>query len=483
MNNEFDNNQPSESAGSNSEYENNNIEDSNMQIIEITATDNSSSDNSSSDNSNSDNINQDNNTYSNVMNNLYQNQAVHVEDKPTKKKKKFGFIKVTAAALAFGLIAGVAFQGYYTLTNPVTASKDQKDDNNLKAEEVAETSGNGDTIVPTASTTQGVVSDVSDVVAKVLPSIVAINSTANVTSSDFFGRQFTQQVDASGSGIIIQQTDSELLIVTNNHVIDGSKTAEVVFSDNSKATAEIKSGDANSDLAVLSVKLSDLSAETASTIKVATIGNSDDVKPGEMVIAIGNALGYGQSVTVGYISALNREVTIGDQTQKLLQTDAAINPGNSGGALLNASGQLIGINSEKVADTSVEGMGYAIPISNAIPMINELINRQSIAAGQQGYLGIDASTAKDVTDEYAQRFNMPVGVYVNDVLKGSPAEAAGLKQGDIITGLDDNTIKTIDDLVNVISYKKEGQKINLKIQTKENGSYVEKTLEITLGKK
>ncbi|HWT26588.1 MAG TPA: trypsin-like peptidase domain-containing protein, partial [Mobilitalea sp.] len=293
--------------------------------------------------------------------------------------------------------------------------------------------------------------------------------------------QVSQPAQDSGSGIIIGQNDSQILIVTNNHVIQDSTDVEVTFSDNTTAKATIKGADANTDLAVLSINKKELSDKTASTIKIATLGDSNNVKPGEMAIAIGNALGYGQSVTVGYISALNREVTISNNTMKLLQTDAAINPGNSGGALLNTAGQVIGINSVKYASSDVEGMGYAIPISTAIPMINELMNRQTVSKSEQGYLGIDSSTAQNVTDVTAQSFNMPVGVYVNDVVKGSPAEKAGLKSGNIITGVDNTTIKTIDDLANALSYKKAGDTIALKISVLNNGQYTEKSLSVTLG--
>lgn len=400
----------------------------------------------------------------------------------TKKKRRFGFLKITAAAIAFGIISGAVFQGYYMLTNP-NAFKADITEGDANIEELTQTGGNSDVIIPTASSTQGVVADVSDVVNKVMPSIVAINSTAKITERDFFGREFIRQQEASGSGIIVGQNDSELLIVTNNHVIEDAQTVELQFSDESKALAEVKGADAKTDLAILTVDMAELSEETAAAIRIARIGNSDDVQPGEMAIAIGNALGYGQSVTVGYISAVNRGTTSDSQKQSLLQTDAAINPGNSGGALLNAAGQVIGINTEKSVDVAVEGMGYAIPISKAIPMINELINRQEVTAGEQGFLGIDVSTAQDVTDVYAQRFNMPIGVYVNDVIEDSPAEAAGLKQGNIITGLDGMQIATIQDLIDALSYKREGQKINLIIQVKENGEYTEKTLEITLGKR
>jgi serine protease Do len=406
------------------------------------------------------------------------------EGKP-KKRRLLGAVKITAAAIAFGLIAGAAFQGYYTLAWPQDSklSESGSEINNIKIEEVSQDAVAKDTINKIDGDSDTVVTDVSGVVANVMPSIVAINSKATMTTQDFFGREFSQESEGSGSGIIIAQNGSELLIVTNNHVVEGATAIEIVFSDETKASATIKGAEANTDLAVLTVDISSLSKETAAAIKVATLGNSSEMVPGEMVIAIGNALGYGQSVTVGYVSAVNREVTIDNQTMTLLQTDAAINPGNSGGALINTSGQVIGINSVKFASEDVEGMGYAIPISDAVPMINELMNREAVAAEDQGFLGIDSSTAQEVNEIYAERFNMPIGIYINDVVAGSPAEAAGLMQGDIITGLDGSKIETIEDLKNALSYKKAGQKVKVKIQVMDGGSYEEKELEVTLGAK
>lgn len=411
---------------------------------------------------------------------IYPTPQVVKEKKPRKKRGIPKFIKLTAAAVVFGVIAGAAFQGYYMLTN-TDLNKTATNNQNLNITEVAQNSE--DTIAPPATSTNAVVTDVSDVVDSVMPSIVAINATGIESSYDFFGREFNQQVKGSGSGIIIGQNDQELLLVTNNHVIEGAATVEIVFADKSTASAVIKGADANADLAVLSVKMKDISEKTASAIKVATLGDSDKVEEGEMAIAIGNALGYGQSVTVGYISAVNREVPVLDKKMALIQTDAAINPGNSGGALLNIKGQVIGINTVKFANDNVEGMGYAIPISSAVPMINELMNRQTVAAGEQGFLGIDATAAQTVTEEFAERFNMPIGIYINDVIKNSPADKAGLKQGNIIVGLDNVTIKSIDDLVNVLSYKKAGQEIELKIKEKVGGEYKDKTLKVTLGKR
>ncbi len=405
-----------------------------------------------------------------------------IDVKPKKKRRFLGAIKLTASAVAFGLIAGVVFQAYYMVAGP---GKDALNSNNDSKIQIAEVNKDTDknTIKTSSSSSEQVVTDVSDVVANVIPSIVAINSTMAVSQYDFFGREYAQESQGSGSGIIIGQSGSQLLIVTNNHVIQGATSIEIVFSDETKASAVVKGAEPNADLAVLSVDMKSLSQETASAIKVATLGNSDDMLPGEMVIAIGNALGYGQSVTVGYVSAVNREVTIENQKMTLLQTDAAINPGNSGGALINTAGEVIGINSVKFASAEVEGMGYAIPISDAVPMINELMNREIVSVEEQGFLGINTSSAQEVTDIYAKRFNMPIGIYVNDVVEDSPAAKAGLMQGDIITGLDGSKIETIEDLKNALSYKKAGQTVELKVQVLEGGSYTEKVLEVTLGER
>jgi serine protease Do len=415
--------------------------------------------------------------------NIYRNTVPLItnEVKPKRKRKIVKLLAFTAAAIAFGLIAGIAFEGYYYVTQPSSNEAEFNDDDSIQLTEVAGDKSSG--IVPTSNDNNKVVTDVSDIVEKVMPSIVAINSSGTSTAYDFFGRQYDEQVGGSGSGIIIAQNGSQILILTNNHVIEGAETVEIVFSDESTAKAVVKGTEPNADLAVLSVSLDDLKEETSNTIKVATIGSSEEVKPGEMAIAIGNALGYGQSVTVGYISAVDREVTIENQKMTLLQTDAAINPGNSGGALLNTSGQVIGINSVKFASAEVEGMGYAIPITDAMPIINDLMNREIISEADKGFLGIDAATAQDVTEVYAARFNMPIGVYINNVIDGSPAKTAGLSQGDIITGIDGSTIETIEDLINVLGYKKAGQTIDLKIQVKENGTYVEKVLKVTLGER
>ncbi len=485
MNNEYNNNQQGDFAGGN-QNPNNGNSDNNL----------SQSNQQSNQQSNGNSYYAENNfSYHNAnQGNVQSNNSdpyfipptpqLNEEKKPKKKRKIVGVFKLTAAALAFGLIAGAAFQAYYFVAWPKSteSTEDSNSESKLQIAEVTQDSS-GDTIVPTNTAADSVITDVSDVVANVMPSIVAINSTATVTSYDFFDREYNEQREGSGSGIIIGQNGSEILIVTNNHVIEGATEIEIVFSDEEKASAVVKGAEANADLAVLSVNLDELSKETAAAIKVATLGDSNEVKAGEMAIAIGNALGYGQSVTVGYISAVDREVTIEEQTMTLLQTDAAINPGNSGGALINIAGQVIGINSVKFASEAVEGMGYAIPISSAIPMINELMNREVIDESEKGFLGINTSSAQDVTELYADRFNMPIGVYINDVVQDSPADVAGLMQGDIITGVDKLTIETIEELISALSYKKAGDTINLIIQVKENGSYVERILEITLAER
>lgn len=411
--------------------------------------------------------------------------SVYEEVKPKKKRGILGAVKITAAAVVFGLVAGAAFQGYYMVAWPEDSklTEESSDTDGITIVESNENVTSKDAINTVNNAKETVITDVSNVVENVMPSIVAINSKATMTRQDFFGREFSQESEGSGSGIIIGQNGSELLIVTNNHVVEGATAIEIVFSDDTTASATVKGAEANSDLAVLTVDMNSLSKETASAIKVATLGNSGEMVPGEMVIAIGNALGYGQSVTVGYVSAVNREVTISNQTMTLLQTDAAINPGNSGGALINTSGQVIGINSVKFASAEVEGMGYAIPISDAVPMINELMNREVVAVEDQGFLGIDSSTAQEVNEIYSERFNMPIGVYINDVVEDSPAEKAGLMQGDIITGLDGNKIEKIADLRNALSYKKAGQTVKLTIQVLDGGAYSEKVLEVTLGSK
>ena len=323
--------------------------------------------------------------------------------------------------------------------------------------------------------------EVADVVENVMPSIVSVTNKSVQTVQSWF-QSYQTEVTGVGSGIIIGQTDDEVLIVTNNHVIDNANEITITFADDKSVAASVKGVDSVSDLAVVAVKTKDMDKDTLNNIKVAALGSSDDLRVGDSAIAIGNALGYGQSVTVGYISALDREVEAEDaSTIKMLQTDAAINPGNSGGALLNEKGEVIGINSAKYVDSTVEGMGYAIPISDAIPIINDLMNQKVIAEDEQGYLGIQG---KDITEEYAQGFGMPKGVYVVKILENSPADDCGLKAGDIITSFAGRDISGMENLQSILSGKKAGEEVTMVIErNNEKGEYEEVELKVTLGAK
>ncbi len=432
----------------------------------------------------------DDNMYNNNLNNeFYNNPTPMLRENPPKKKRRF-FLRVIgfiAAALFFGIIAGAAASGYHYFfgnnkdNNDIIVIDEEKE--MLEDGSVIELSDDESTAATTTKI-EGIITDVSDVVEKVMPSIVSISSTDVVTQYDiFFGRQFSQPVEGSGSGIIIGQSDSSILIVTNNHVVANAEEIKVEFIDENKVNAVIKGTDPRSDLAILEVAIEDLSDDTLNAIKVARLGDSEKLKAGEMVIAIGNALGYGQSVTVGYISALNREVTNQDITMNLIQTDAAINPGNSGGALININGEVIGINSLKFADTKVEGMGYAIPITDAVPMINLLINNKVTEITEMGFLGVNVQTARNVTSDLSIQFNMPIGVFINDIVEASPAEQAGLASGNIIVGFNDVKIETVDDMLNILSYSRPGEEIILKVKELQNGQYIDKELNVVLGER
>lgn len=411
-------------------------------------------------------------------------QMENEEKKPKKKSKNI--VRFIAKAAAFGLIASVAFLGanaiYYRI-NPeanesVIIGNAGASNSSLNTNQGA---GNN-SIATTTISNAGVVynTDVSDVVDETMPSIVAITSTVTQSYNDWFGQNYEQEVEGSGSGFIVGKNDNELLIVTNNHVVDGAKAIAVKFIDDEIYQAEIKGKDSTADLAVIAVKLKDISDDTMGKIKIATLGNSDDIKVGQMAIAIGNALGYGQSTTVGYISAKEREVTIENNTMTLLQTDAAINPGNSGGALLNIAGEVIGINSVKYADSSVEGMGFAIPITRAMPIINDLMNREKIAEGEAGFLGIAGST---VSSDMISGYGWPEGVYIDSVVEGGPAEESGILPRDIVTKINDTNVTTMEAMQERISSYRAGTKVNVTIQRLENGQFVEKTFEVKLKKK
>lgn len=388
--------------------------------------------------------------------------------------------KFVALALTFGVMASAAFQGTNFLFNQVSGDGQEKQEAKLNmASAVSSTSDTAD------SSEQGDTSGtatVSAIAEAAMPSLVAITNQSVQEMMNWFGQSQVYESESSGSGIIIGQTDTELLIVTNNHVIDGAQTLSVGFIDETAAEAQVKGTDADHDIAVLSVNLSDLSEDTLSQIKVIQIGSSEELKVGEQVVAIGNALGYGQSVTTGIVSALDRAVTIDGVTNLLIQTDAAINPGNSGGALLNMSGQLVGINSAKYSDTTVEGMGYAIPVDDVTDIIENLMNRtvrtEKAPEGQQGFLGI---TGQDVTGEISEAYGMPKGVYIISVEEGSAAEKAGLQKGDIITKFDGTSVSSLSDLQNLIAYYSSGETVEVTYSRVSDGQYAEQTGEVTLG--
>ncbi len=430
------------------------------------------------------------NNYSDIHNNEEERKPVlpegfiPEEPRQPKQPKKHGLARkaalLTAAALLFGTVSGTTMVGINMAADYFNG---RQNPTRTELTTVPASSGSTSGSTDSADGTQlAATLDVSSIVEKAMPSIVAINNKMLMESNNwFFGTQ-KYEVPSAGSGIIIGQNDTELLIVTNNHVVENSEDLQVVFIDNQSVGASIKGTDSTNDLAVIAVPLADIPADTMSQIAIAAVGDSDSLKVGQGVIAIGNALGYGQSVTVGYISALDREVTTSEDgtTRTLLQTDAAINPGNSGGALLNMNGEVIGINSAKYSDTSVEGMGYAIPISKVQDIINELMNtktRNEVEADKQGYLGIQALT---IDQQYASTFGMPKGVYVYKITEGGAASKSDLREKDIITKFDGSSVSTMEDLQKMLTYYEGGDTVTLTVQSLENGEYVERQVEITL---
>ena len=388
--------------------------------------------------------------------------------------RKNNFLKITTYAAVFGLIGGMSFEGTTYISNKYI-NKSSVESSKTTSKSIEKTSTLSSTSTNTSSS-----DGVSGVSESVLPSIVAIDVKTTQTSTDVFGRTYEQDASGSGSGIIVAQDSKNIYIATNNHVVADASSVSVTFNDKSVYSATVKGTDSDSDLAVVEVPLSKLSADTLSNIKVATLGDSDKVKVGAQAIAIGNALGYGTSVTVGYISAKDREVSGEDNTMKLLQTDAAINPGNSGGALVDSSGAVIGINSSKYADTSVEGMGFAIPINTAIPIINDIVKAQTVSEDEQAYLGIKGT---NVTSEYAQYYNLPEGIYVSSVTSGSPADKAGIKKGDVIVKYKGKDVTTMDGLQEKMALCKAGDKVEITVKRADNGEYKSVTCNVTLGKK
>ena len=422
----------------------------------------------------------------------YGSTASTVNAEVPGKKKKRPFVKLlkwVAGAACFGIIAGAAFVGTSDLASDVfdipfvhIQSTDGQSFDGIA-------SGNNGVGTPTnitlgvTSTIEAADTPAESVVVQVvdlnMAATVAVKSTFLNTYS-YWGQQYQQESQGSGSGFIVGKNDTELLIATNNHVIDNATKIEITFIDDVTLEATIKGTDSIADLAIIAVPLDTISADTLAGIRVATLGDSESVRLGELAIAIGNALGYGQSVTVGYISAKDRTVTVDGNEMILLQTDAAINGGNSGGPLFNTKGEVIGINSVKYADTSVEGMCFAIPISRAIPILNELMTRETLAEEDKGFLGV---SSRSVTDTLSDFYGWPLGAYIVEVLEGSPAEAANLYVGDIVTRVNNVQITTADQLVAAISSYRHGTTIDLTVQRNINGKYEEITISVTLAKK
>ena len=377
----------------------------------------------------------------------------------------------------FGAAAGGTMYGVYRAANAASPARQET----IAQQETTATSADASASSGSGSSDSAKPMDVTDIVANAMPSVVAINNKMIVTQNDFFFGQQQYEASGSGSGIIAGQNDSELLIVTNNHVVKDSEEMSVTFTDGDSVKASIKGTDSDSDLAVVSVALSDIPDETKGKIKIANLGDSDSLKLGQGVVAIGNALGKGQSVTTGVVSALNKQVTIDGVTRNLIQVDAAINPGNSGGALLDLDGNVIGINSAKYSDTDVEGIGYAIPISQAKSIIDELMSRQTrkaVPENEQGYLGI---RLQNIDSSLAQAYGMPEGIYVYQIIKGGAAEKSDLHERDIITKIDGQSVKTGEELKDQLKYYRGGETVTLTVQTLENGQYQEREVQVTLG--
>lgn len=474
-------------------------------------------------NQNSSSGTQGTNYYQTSSTNFQQSQMNHQQAKPVKQKKQSGGFgkKVLAGlccGLVFGVFAGIGFQAVDAAHDGFTRAKSAFSaivGNSSQDSALAEASGSGDAaedvLLPDSSSdaaeassgsikqtldnltpqtqTEAVVTDVTQVVKAVMPSVVSVSNTY-VQRGTFFGQEYSSEAVSSGSGIIVGENDSELLIVTNYHVVESADTLSVQFDDEEQVQAQIKGTDADKDLAVLAVQLSDIKEDTLNQISIASLGSSDDLTVGEPVIAIGNALGYGQSVTTGVVSALNRPIAVtsqegqtGDsQINTFIQTDAAINPGNSGGALLNTKGEVIGINSNKIGGSTVEGMGYAIPISDAKPIIEELMQKETRLKVDEANKGVLGITGVNVEAQYSEVYGIPMGGYVSSVTDNSGAAAAGLVRGDIITAINGETVETMEELKEEMNYYQAGDVVTLTIMQGSPTGYQSKDVQVTLGK-
>lgn len=406
--------------------------------------------------------------------------------KAKKEKKKSGtgqkFGVCIALAATFGLVAGGVFLGVASVGSKALGLNEPETSVEIpKVELPQETAADAQT--QTVSSSAGNLT-VAQVAESCMPAMVAITNKSIQEIPNYFGYgSQSYESESSGSGIIIDQNDTELLIATNNHVVSGADSLTVAFVDDELVEATVKGTDADNDLAIVSVKISDIKEETLQQIKVIQIGDSDELKVGDQVVAIGNALGFGQSVSSGYVSALEREVTIDNATHTLIQTDAAINPGNSGGALLNMKGELIAINEAKYSSSDVEGMGYAIPVSTATPILSELMSQETrykVADDQASYMGV---VCRELSEEFSQVYGVPTGAFVDSVEEGGPADQAGIQKGDIIVKLDTKNVSSYTDLVDALQYYAAGETVDITVCRADNGEYVERVLTITLGEK
>ncbi len=398
-----------------------------------------------------------------------------------KKAKRRKWMSCISYGLVFGIMAGFAFQGVNLIGNQLLGNPSQME---TKIEQPAAEMEEAAPVTPISTTEEieDTTMAVADVASDAMPSIVSITNKSVQEVQMMFGMG-TQEYESEslGSGIIVGENNDELLIVTNNHVIEGANTLSVSFIDNEVYEATLKGADTENDLAVIAVKLADVSESTLRQIKVAKSGDSSELVIGQPVVAIGNALGYGQSVTTGIVSALDREIDIDNLSSKLIQTDAAINPGNSGGALLNMKGEVIGINSAKFAASQVEGMGYSIPISTAMPIIEDLMSRETrelVDESDASYLGI---TGLSVTSQVSETYGIPEGIYISEVYSDTPAQAAGLQKGDVVKKFDGISVTSIKELQERLQYYKAGESVDILIERADNGEYKEMKLPVTLG--
>lgn len=418
---------------------------------------------------------------SNFENSDSKNRNNKTNKKMRSIAKRAGVIALSA--VLFGGAAGLTFEGVTSLKGQNSQAGSAGVSENKV--DLVKASASGSSGAEATETSESGMS-VTEIVEAVMPSVVSITNKSVQEVQDYYGMfgwggyVTEQEMESAGSGIIIGQSDTELLIVTNNHVVEGADTLTVGFTDGNAAEAQIKGTDADNDLAVVAVALDDISDETMKAIKVATVGDSSELKVGEQVVAIGNALGYGQSVTTGIVSALDRQIDDTEDSTKLIQTDAAINPGNSGGALINMKGEVIGINSSKFASTEVEGMCYAIPINTASPIVTDLMNRttrEKVDESKASSIGISGT---DVSSDVQEQYGMPEGVYVSEVNKGSAAEKAGIQVGNIITKFDGTSVSGISALKDLLQYYEAGETVDVTLKVADAGTYQEKTVTITL---